>query len=300
MKRTLIIGGTGLIGPHLVKELEIYGHEVVCINRSGKNPSGGKAFRCDRNNEEELRKVFSANTDFHLIDMIPYSAAQAGTLLNALDGYQPFFTAISSIDVYLAYNILHNDHSSDEIQSTPLRECSELRERLSFQGIEYDKLNVEKIYWSYFNCCSIVRLPAVYGLPDVSRIEKIAEPLFKNERITLNPSFASWRFSRSLNSNCAHAIALTVDFQGREIFNIAEPVHFSEKQWSERISTLAGIEPSIHLDSTMKIPYGINTQQDWFVDSSKIRAMLGYTEKYDTDRGIQDVLAQIRLEGTGY
>lgn len=204
--------------------------------------------------------------------------------------------AVSSIDVYQAYNNLHpQGRLVSQLQSVPLDEKSVLREQLSFQGLEYDKLNVEHTYWSYFDSCSILRMPAIYGLPDTSRIEGYFRSLVNDQEIQLNTSLSQWRFSRSLNTNCAHAVALCVGKTHREVFNVAEPHHYSEIEWCEHIASLLGVPAKIKLDSTLAIPYGMNTQQHWTVDSRKIRSMLGYAEKYDTDIGIQKVLEELHI-----
>lgn len=294
MDVVLVIGGTGLQGPTVVNELEGAGKEVICINRSGKHPFGGRAVVCNRDSYAELRQVFRKFSAFSLIDMIPYTARQAALLIEALEGKQPHSTVVSSIDVYQAYNNLHSQGKPVEsIQAVPLDESSALRDRLSFQGIEYDKLNVERIYWSYFDGCAILRMPAIYGLPDTSRVSHYFQALIEQRKIVLTRSLADWKFSRSLNLNCAHAIALGSMSEKHEIFNVAEQQHFSEAEWCELIARLMGVEALIGIDNTAPVPFGMNTQQDWIVDSNKIRSILGYTEKYSVEDGLKKVLTEL-------
>lgn len=290
MDTKIIIGGTGLLGPFLVRELESLGHEVICLNRRGIHPTGGKALKVNRESKCELNQAFSKVGQFSLIDMIPYTAADAGSLLQALDGAQPRLTAVSSIDVYAAYNVLHKAVSFDQKQHVPLRESDKMRDRLCFQGVAYDKLNVEKIVWSYFNECSILRMPAIYGLPDKDRISRYAIPILNDEKIVLNPRFAAWRFSRSLNANCAYAIALATSHPGRDVFNVAERVSYSEIEWCQRIAAIANRPANIILDDSAAIPSNIETDQDWIVCSEKIRQKLTYIERYETEAGIEQVL----------
>ncbi|MCV6623434.1 MAG: hypothetical protein OIF51_16970 [Cellvibrionaceae bacterium] len=294
MEKVLLIGGTGLLGPSVLLSLQEKGREVVCLNRRGEHPFGGEAYSCDRSALDQLKGVFDRFNRFCLIDMIPYSAQDAGTLILALNGKQVPITAISSIDVYRAYNVLHNQ-STTEVQETPLFEGDELRERLSFQGAEYDKLNVERIYYSYFDDCKILRLPAIYGLPDISRIEPYFKAIHESGRVRLNSTFASWKFSRSSNVNIANAIALSLGFSGREVFNLAEPIDYTEEQWCNLIAKQMGVPVEVELDAKAEIPYGINTQQHWFVDSSKIRRQLGYTEKFSTEEVVKIVVESLLM-----
>ncbi len=301
MDEILLIGGTGLLGPTVVRELEVLGKNVVCVNRSGLHPSGGTAITADRNSFDDLRRILREHEPFSLIDMIPYTARQASILLEALEGKQPKFTAVSSIDVYQAYNNLHAQGKVvKETQQVPLFETSKLRDRISFQGLEYDKLNVESIYWSYFDNIALLRMPAIYGLPDTSRIERYFNALTNGEEIVMNSGLANWKFSRSLNSNCAYAIALCTDLVGRHVLNAAEEQHYSEKEWCVLIAELSGLKAKLRMSESAPTPYDMNTQQHWTVDSTKIRETLGYTEKYDVEMGLKEVLSHLSsIERTG-
>ena len=224
--------------------------------------------------------------------MIPFTARQAGTLIESLKGKRPHFIGVSSIDVYRAYGILHNAIPGP-LQELPLTESSDTRDLICFPGVGYDKLNVERIYWSYFTNCALVRLPAVYGLPDRLRIECYSEPILNNTEIKIHPLYASWRFSRSANVNCGHAIALCVKSDGKEIFNVSEKHSYSEEEWCRKIGSTLGKEPIISISDDHVIPYSMNVNQEWFVDSSKIRSLLGYDEVVDPDDFLRETLAKM-------
>lgn len=84
MHPVLVIGGTGLLGPTAVREIELTGQQVICLNRSGKHPTGGLAEPMDRRSYDDLLDVFRRYESFDLIDMIPYTAREAATLIEAL------------------------------------------------------------------------------------------------------------------------------------------------------------------------------------------------------------------------
>ena len=295
MDLVILIGGTGLLGPTVVHEIECAGREVICVNRSGKHPSNGRAEAVDRNSFDDLKRIFRRYSSFTLVDMIPYTARQAALLIEALDGNQPKIAAVSSIDVYQAYNNLHpQSRPVGELQEVPLHETSFLRDRLSFQGFEYDKLNVEHIYWSYFEVCTILRMPAIYGLPDTSRDERYFESLALRREITLHSGLANWKFSRSLNTNCAYAVALSLGHEKRAIYNVSEEKHYSELEWCRVIADLMCVEANVKIDDATPIPFSMNTDQHWTVDSSKIRAQLGYKEKYCTTTGLEEVISELQ------
>jgi nucleoside-diphosphate-sugar epimerase len=291
MPKALIIGGTGLMGPHLVRELAAQNLETICINRSGVHPLGGTAYACDRNIFSQIKDIFAQHEDYVLFDMVPYTAMQAGIVIHALNGKKPPMVCASSCDVYEAFNVLHR--YSTTLQPTPLTEISPLRDRLSFQGSGYDKLNVEHIYFSYFESCAIVRLPAIYGLPDRHRIEDCLKK-FEKQEVRIHPDFASWRFCRSSNRNCAFGMALCVKNQGRHAYNLAEPYTYSESEWMQKIFSLAHIQAAIIHDENEIIPHQANPAQHLVCDSAKIRQQLGYWEKYDTDQTILEVIEKYK------
>lgn len=299
MEDVLLIGGTGLMGPAVVRELEELGKNVICVNRRGKHPSKGIAYAAERTSIEDLRGIFKQLNEFTLVDMIPFTAVQAANLLEALDGKQPRLVAASSIDVYQAYNNLHSQgRPVEKFQEVPLIESSVLRSRISFQGLEYDKLNVERIYSSYFDRFAILRMPAIYGLPDTSRIERYFDALISSNDIVMHPGLAEWRFSRSLNLNCAYAVSLCADFDGQEFFNVAEEKNYNEKEWCLLIADILGKPAKFRVDTTAAIPFDMNTAQHWTVDSSKIRDTFAYKEKYNPEYGIREVLRKLQASNT--
>lgn len=275
------------MGPHVIHELSLVGIEVICINRSGIHPNGGQAIGADRNDYSAIKSVLASFDDYTLIDMVPYTARQAAIITDAIRGKKVALIAISSIDVYQAYNNLHpRGEQSETLQPLPLKEDDRLRESVSFQGIDYDKLNVERIYRSCVKQCTILRMPAIYGLPDLSRVERYARALTNGEEIRINPEFATWRFSRAYNKNCAFAVSLAVRSKQPNVFNIAEPQDYSEQQWCRKLARLLNTDAKLVLDPGEAIPHNMNAQQHWIVDSTRIRRVLGYYEKYNAEEGL--------------
>lgn len=278
-----VIGGTGLMGPSLVNELIEQGDEVHCINRSGLNPKNSNAYQCDRNNENKLSGILTSIKPNLLIDMIPYTSEQAESLSKIVRKLDIPLIAISSIDVYKAYNILHRTVTAS-YQECPLKENSELRKKLSFQGKDYDKLNVERIYLRELKDVTIYRMPAIYGLPDTSRIEPYVDYILNNSKpIPLNSGLLKWKFSRSLNTNCAYAISLGKNLIGKNIYNVSEENPHTEESWFLKIASYLKWDFGIEVNETIETPYNIDTKQNWYVSSNKIRNELGYYEKYNPD-----------------
>lgn len=286
--KILLIGGTSLIGPHLIKELLLENYEVATFTRSGRNYLTEISFQGNRNNKDELQKIINKYKPQIVVDMIPFTKGQADILAEIIEDKDIFLIALSSIDVYSAYAKINKTENID-YQECPIKETDSLREKLGPEGEKYNKIAVEKTYLKEIENVSILRLPAIYGSPETSRIDDYLTPmLLKKEEIFISPQRKSWKFSRALHKNIAFGIFLVVKARnkGKYIYNIAEEKAYTEKEWIEKIAKIIDwkgrILENIDLDSD------VDLQQDFYVSSEKIRKELGFYEKYDTDDGLEE------------
>lgn len=289
--KIFIIGGTGLMGPSLVREIEIGGHNTTCYNRRGIHPKNGHSLKGDRNDNKSLRNAILDLKPDVVIDMIPYTEEHAVGLGRVLKESKSRLIACSSIDVYRAYNIIHR-LEGPPYQSCPIQESDELRSTLGADGKEYDKLNVERQYLSLEVDVTIIRLPAIYGWPDQRRVRQYVDQIEKEGKITMHPDEANWRSSRALNKNCAYAISLGLEECGKSIYNVGESNSYTEAEWCRKIGAFLGWNGEIELNDNLD-PGG-DAKQDWTVETRLIRDNLGYHEKYDCDRGLQESVIKYR------
>ncbi|EYD74076.1 hypothetical protein Rumeso_04370 [Rubellimicrobium mesophilum DSM 19309] len=160
------------------------------------------------------------------------------------------------------------------------------------QGAAYDKLAVEQVYAAALENVAVLRLPAVYGWPDQSRIEAYAGPMLDGvEEIALHPRLAGWRFARVLNRNAGHAVALAAlgDWSGFCAWNVAEPVSPTEAQWVARIGQAVGWRGQI-VESDAVEPPGFDADQPIILSDARIRSELGYHERHDPEQGLRDAV----------
>ncbi len=282
--KIFVIGGTGLMGPHLVREIEAASHKAICFNRRGNHPRDREAIIGDRSDAIGLRSAIMDSEADLVIDMIPYTEKEAIDLGGILNELKKPLIACSSVDVYRAYNILHRV-SSPPYQKCPIKESDELRSRLSIEGKAYDKLHVEQQYLSLNVDVSIFRLPAIYGWPDQRRIKEYVDQIRNEGTVKMHPYDTKWRCSRALNENCAFAISLGIGHSGKHVYNVAEPIHHTEEEWCRIIGRHLHWDGEIVYDESIEINADAN--QDWFVDTQLIREELGYKEKYDCDEGLR-------------
>jgi len=107
--------------------------------------------------------------------------------------------------------------------------------------------------------------------------------LNNSKPIPLNSGLLKWKFSRSLNTNCAYAISLGKNLIGKNIYNVSEENPHTEESWFLKIASYLKWDFGIEVNETIETPYNIDTKQNWYVSSNKIRNELGYYEKYNPD-----------------
>ncbi|WP_226621489.1 NAD-dependent epimerase/dehydratase family protein [Alloyangia pacifica] len=291
--RVLMIGGTALVGPHVIRELTKEGFaKVWTLTRSGKAYYCERALAGDRDDEALANAIKEARPDL-IIDMIPFTVLNAEKLVAACEttGIHPRIVAVSSIDVYSAFGRLNRTEEAP-YQPVPISEDMALRKRYGPEGPSYDKIGIERVYQEGFDDLVILRLPAIYGWPDTTRVEfYLDEMLGGAKEITMSEDWAAFRFSRCLHKNAAFAISLAARRRkgGATIYNVAEPTAYTELAWAKKIGALCGWNGEIRLSSwatDVEKP-----RQQFEVDTHAVRRDLGFFEKYDPDEGLADTIA---------
>ncbi|ARV60522.1 NAD-dependent dehydratase [Nostocales cyanobacterium HT-58-2] len=296
--KILVIGGTNFIGPSVVRRLTVMGHTVTVFHR-GKTiadlSSDVHQILGDRTHLNEFKNKFEEISPLVVVDMIPYTEQDALGLMNTFRGIAQRIVAISSMDVYRAYGVILGKESG--VVPVPLTEDSPLRQQLyPFREMStkpqdrfdhYDKILVEQVVMSDPELPgTIVRLPMVYGPGDFRhRLYPCLQRIDDNRPvIVLEESIAQWQGSYGYVENVAYAIALAVcdeRAKGR-IYHVAELDVFSEAERITRVGKVVGWQGKVVSVPKEKFPsewkLTINTEQDWFVDSTRIRQELGYKE----------------------
>ena len=224
-----------------------------------------------------------------VVDMIPFTEEDANGTRLACRGRVPRVVALSSIDVYRAFGRIQNTEPGP-LQPTPLTETSDLRETNRPNGPDCDKIAVERTYLNDAELdATILRLPAIYGARDKYRrfrgyLKRMDDG---REAILLGPSLATWKFSRGYVDNVAHAVVLAVenDDAAGEVFNVAEPKAMTEREFVQAVGEAAGWGGEVKVIPDDQLPEylrpSVNFEQDWDVDTGKIRTRLGYSELVD-------------------
>ncbi|MEM7552557.1 MAG: NAD-dependent epimerase/dehydratase family protein [Cyanobacteria bacterium P01_A01_bin.84] len=310
----LLIGGTNFIGPSVIRHLINMGHDVTVFHR-GKTkaefPDAVNHIFGDRSNLKSFKSEFEKLSPTVVVDMIAYTEEDATTTMNTFKGIAQRVVTISSIDVYRAYGVILGRES--DVVSVPLTEDSPLRssyypfrdmpQRPLNAPTDYEKIFVEKVVMSEPELPgTIIRLPMVYGYKDpLNRFQPYLQRMDdKRPAIILEESIAKWRGSYGYVENIGFAIALAATNEkakGR-IYHVAEEKTLSESDRITKIAELVGWEGNLIFLSQKELPADwklmLNTQQEWFVDSTRIRQELGYQEIVPLNEALYETVKYLR------
>ena len=291
----LILGGTGFVGPHAVRELDRLGHEVTVFHRGQHETQLPRTVR-------HVHGAF-AELDAHLdgllalnphvvVDMVPFTVADVDRM-RLFAGSVGRAVVVSSQDVYLAFGRAMRTERGPYVP-TPLTEQSPLREVVVDPA--YDKVGVERAAASIEGLrTTIVRLPAVHGPgDDQHRLHQYVQRMDDGRRhILLDEAVCGWRWTRGYVEDMGRAIALaaaTPRAAGR-VYNVAYERVFTEAEWVQAIALVHGWAGEVvcvradELPERMRIEF--DAGQDFAVDSRRIRRELGYRESVEFDEALR-------------
>lgn len=294
----LMIGGTALVGPHVIRELSVDPtNQIWTLTRSGRSYFCEHSLQGDRNDKAVLSAAIATAKPDVIVDMIPFTTGNAATLVAAYSETRSHarLVALSSIDVYSAFGRIHKTETAP-LQPTPITEDMALRCELGPEGAAYDKIGAERVLLGGFEHATILRLPAIYGWPDTTRVQQYLEQMLAGASvISMSRDMASFRFSRCLHKNAAFAVALAVDAAGdadttgQQIYNVAEQQACTELEWLHRIAACCGWAGRV--DVTPWSADAETPRQQFDVATTSIRQDLGYFEKYNVTEGLSDTVA---------
>jgi nucleoside-diphosphate-sugar epimerase len=306
--RVLVLGGTRFIGPRLVRRLVASGHDVAVFHRGqtvAKLPAGAQTLRGNRRRLAEHAEALRRFRPDVVVDLIAYTEADARSLVEAFRGLVQRVVVISSGDVYRAYGVF-NRLEQGPPEPTPIREDGPLRQALYIaraagakagdELYDYEKILVERAVLAEPDLpATVLRLPMVYGPGDDRHrlAPYLRRMLDGRPAIPLDEGMARWRCLRGYVEDTAAAIALaaTNATAAARVYNVAEPTAFTEAEWVARIAAGVGWNGRVVSVPKGKMPVPFNTEQDLVVDTSRIRAELGFREIADPDEALRQTVA---------
>lgn len=311
--RILVIGGNGFIGSPLTQQLCGVGHQVAIFHRgspTGPLGAGVTHIQGDRNRLSDYRNQIRRFSPDMIINLILSSGEQARQFMKISHDLTQRVIAISSMDVYRAWGVLHGSEPGP-LEPLPLTENSPLRtiRRLyppeamkvmqsifTWADEQYDKIAVEEVIMNTPGVSgTVLRLPIVYGPGD--RLHRLF-PLLKRfadrrSSVLLSDDFAAWRGPRGYVENVAHAIALaaTSDEAQDRVYNICEEPVLSELEWQTRIAKQMNWPGKFVVLRRERTPKHLllpgNTAQHVIASSERIRSELLYKEQVEIEEAMR-------------
>jgi nucleoside-diphosphate-sugar epimerase len=292
--KILILGGTSLTGPFTTRFLVEQGHQVTLFHR-GKHqvelPSAIHHMIGERRQLDEFATEFKKQGPDVVLDMLSFTRQDAEILMRVFKGIAKRVVVPSSIDVYRVFGRLHGTEPGP-VDPIPLDEDAPLRENISVHREEYEKRWVEQVVMGDPDLPgTVLRYPMIYGPNDGGRTFDLVKRMMDNRSvIPLEEQVARWRWSRGYAANVAWATALAVSHeQARDrIYNVAEPEGLSYLEWTQRVTRARGWTGRV-----VVVPQGLlsadgaHYEHHWVVDTTRIRAELGYMEVVPQEEGLR-------------
>lgn len=291
----LVLGGTGFVGPHVVRELDRLGHEVTIFHRGTREPPLPRTVRHVHGTFAELESHLEGLVALNphvVVDMVPFTREDVARI-RLFAGHVRRAVIVSSQDVYLAFGRARRTEPGPYLP-TPLTEASPLRRVVVDEA--YDKVGVEHAVASIPEIDStVLRLPAVHGPGDEQhRLYRYLRAMDDGRpAIVLDEALREWRWTRGYVEDMGRAIALaaTSSRTSGRVYNVAYEHVFTEPDWVRAIARVHGWRgevvcvPSDQLPERLRADF--DASQDFAVDSSRIRDQLGYVEAVDFEEALQ-------------
>ena len=303
----LVLGGTNFIGAHAVRRLASPsstspGHNVTVFHR-GKTeaelPESVEHIYGDRKRLGEYKEVFKRLGPDVVLDTLAMTETDAQATVETFRGLAKRLVVLSSGDVYRAYDRMRGADPGPP-DPTPLTEESPLRDKLypyrknakSPEDVmhDYDKILVERVVMAQPSelPATVLRLPMVFGPGDYQhRLFGYLKRMDDGRPLIILPeNQAPFRALRGYVEDMAEAITLcaTKEVAANRIYHVAYRENSTEEVWLRMIAETVGWRGDILKVPNGEIPEHLawntdkNPEQDWSVDSGRIRAELGYEE----------------------
>jgi len=305
--KVLVLGGTGFIGPAVVRHFIRGGHAVTIFHRGQREvelPTSVQHLHGDRQSLSRFATKFRRIAPEVVIDMRPMTRDDARGLVETFADLTDRCVVISSSDVYRAYGRLNLTEPGSP-EPTPIGESAALREKLyADRGARphdhaenldfYDKLLVEETVRAEPLLRAVVlRLGMVYG-PRSYRHYRYLKPMIDGRpAIVVDEELARWRHTPVFVEDVAAAIVLAATHPAARgaTYNVCDARSLSIRELIPHLADAAGWNAQLIAAPRETLPGALQAddgvKQDFVLDTAKIRVELGYREEADQHQAIR-------------
>lgn len=301
--RVLVLGGTGLTGPHVVRRLHQLGHEVMVYHRGQHAADLPREVRVLTGPFNELPDDLCHLAPRVVVHMWAMTEAIARHFVERFRGVAARTIVISSADVYRAYAKLQRLEAGPP-DAIPIAEDGPPRETLfPYRNMvkedspdwmrQYDKLLVERAVMGHPDLpATILRYPAVYGPGDsYHRFRAWLQQMQSGGDMQVQDTYARWRWTHGYVENVAEAVVRTVTNAraANRIYNVGEAETPTIAGRIEELGRVAAWRGRVVPAPVGELPHDF--AHHLVVDTTRIRQELGYAEVVGREEGLARTIA---------
>lgn len=307
MTRTLVIGGTGPTGPHLVHGLVERGHDVTLFH-TGRHEIDGLPdvphLHGDPFDADGIRDTIGDGR----YDVVVATYGRVRLIAEHVAGRCDHFVVVGGTPVYDGY-LNPASHVPTGVWM-PVREDVHPRvdpddtaSAAGYRGAPVRRTEdvVFGLHEKGAFAATYLRYPAVYGPRNPHPWEwTVVRRVLDGRPWMILSDDGCGVFSRASARNAAHALLLAIDrpeVSGGRAYNVADDDLLSIRQWAELVSEAAGrVLPIRSLPAELASPgwaviaFGYQATPNCVLDTTRLREDLGYRDVQTVRDGIRETV----------
>ena len=302
--RVLVVGGTQFMGLSAVKRLVRDGHDVTVFHRGNRCdalPSSVRHIHGDSFQLSNFRDEIAAAEPDAVLHMVLWRGSDARELTKTLEGIEARLVVASSGNVYRAYSLVNGWETAEPTDVVYSEDGPLRKHRFAEENGHDEKIAVEQVVMeSRGPSTAVIRLPAVHGPNDQQH--RGYSSLWRMDQgrpyILLNDVHAGWKWARGYVDNMVDALLLALfdDRAAGKIYNVAEQVAQTQKEWIEELGRAAGWRGQVIAAPEVPPTSNADFRHNLTTDSSLIRRELGYEESVGRQEWVRRMVEWLRSD----
>ncbi len=310
MKKSLVTGGAGFIGSHVVGHLINLGHEVVVLDDlsggfADNIPQGAHFVLGSINDNELVSQLFAAHEFTYVYHLAAYAAEGLSHFIRHFNYQNNLIGSINLINAAVKYKVeCFVFTSSIAVYGTnvlPMVETAHPQPEdpygIAKYAVELDLKSAHELFGLNY---VIFRPHNVYGEhQNIGDRYRNVIGIFMNQILQGKPMTIYGDGSQSRAFSYIDDVAPHIALSGEmpetynQVFNIGSEKHCSVKELAEKVSQ------AMEMSGTIRFCDARSEVEHAFADHSKLRSVYGLqNEQYiDLDRGLQKMATWVKEKG---
>jgi nucleoside-diphosphate-sugar epimerase len=305
-KKTLVIGGTGPTGPHILQGLLDRGHDVSMLHRGAHEPAGLPDVRhihADPHFPQTLQDAVG-NEEYDLVVATYGRMKVTGEFFAGRTGQ---LICVGGVPVYRGFVEPHTSRpwgmKLNAREDSPKADEAETPAKFAMQILNAERSVLAAAANGAYQA-SYIRYPQIYGPRNIVPWEwAVLKRIQDGRPFMILPDDGLWVIFRAAARNAAAGIMAVVDnpeIANGESYNIADDDQFTMRQWAEVVAEICGGEIEFIGIPSLVAPSAVNeflapaSRPHMMVDASKIRTQLGYRDVITAYDALRETVEWLR------